>query len=125
MVLLLTAGVIAGLLEMSANRRERDRMAQRERELIFVDTSYETAAEHWKSEIEPRRIDELPDPLRKYALDIARHGSPPIGSVFKEGFLMSYARLRTLDWLIIVARKSETGEDRVLVKSLERAGGSE
>ena len=48
----------------------------------------------------------------------------PTGSVFKEGFLMSYARLRALDWLIIVARKSETGEDRVQVKTQKQAGES-
>lgn len=91
---------------------------------ICADTSYKTSAGHWRSEIEPRRIEELPDPLRKNVLDIPRHGSALLGSVFMEGFLMSYARIRELDWLVIVERKSGTEGDRVPANTLEQAGGS-
>jgi hypothetical protein len=92
---------------------------------VFVDTTYSTSAEHWNSVIEPRHIDELSEPLKTYALDIARSGSTQTDPVFKEGFLMASARIKTLDWLIIVTRKSEAGGNRFLIKTPERAGGSE
>jgi serine/threonine protein kinase len=85
---------------------------------VFVDTIYSTSGKDWQSVIEPRPIEDLSGSLKTYALDIVRHGSNPSAPVFKEGLLMASARIKALDWIIIVVSPSEAGG-----KSLWARGG--